>query len=248
MPRFLQITTAGLARSGPPDPDHMAKVRKSIGESIASGALVATGPIGKRATSAARIVKKDGKVTVEDPPSGDGWMAGGGFALTEYASKEEAIADATRKLEIMGDGTMELIQVGEMYPRPKAAALPGVIAYFAVDGAAKASEFYAKAFAAREVRREYAEDGKRLMHCQVEINGGTMMFCDGFPEWGHAVQVSSSYTMQLVVEDGQAWWDRAVAAGCKETMPFAVAPWGDQYGKLVDPFGITWAINTPAKK
>lgn len=250
MPRFLQITTAGAPISGPPDPEHMAKVRKSISEAIAEGRLVATGPIGKRATSAARIVKKDGKVTVEDPPSGDGWMASGGFALTEYASKEEAVADATRKLEIMGEGVMELIQVGEMYPPPKDAALAkGVVPYLNFDGASEAIEFYKAAFGAKEIARMLAEDGKRIMHCQLEINGGAFMLADNFIEYGMGVvQRTTSYVMQLVLADGDAWWDRAIKAGCTVRMPFAVAPWGDKYGQMADPYGVTWAFNTPAKK
>jgi uncharacterized glyoxalase superfamily protein PhnB len=60
------------------------------------------------------------------------------------------------------------------------------------------------------------------------------------------IQRSSSYTMQLVVADGDLWWSRAIAAGCKERLPFAVAPWGDKYGQFVDPFGVSWAINSPA--
>jgi uncharacterized glyoxalase superfamily protein PhnB len=250
MPRFLQISTAGAPRSGPPDPEHMARVRKSIGEAIESGALVATGPIGKRATSAARITNKGGKIIVEDPPTGDGWMAGGGFALTEYASKEEAIADCTRKLAIMGDGTMEVIQVGEMYPPPKDAQLPkGVVPYLNFEGASAVIEFYKKAFGAKEIARMHAEDGKRLMHCHLEINGGAFMLADNFIEFGMGpVQRTASYVMQLVLADGDAWWNRAIEAGCTARMPFAVAPWGDKYGQMIDPFGVTWAFNTPAKK
>ncbi|MDP3739578.1 MAG: glyoxalase/bleomycin resistance/extradiol dioxygenase family protein [Hyphomonadaceae bacterium] len=252
--RFLQITTAGAPVSGPPDPEHMAKVRKAIGEAIESGRMLATGGIGKRATSAARIIRKDGNVTVEDPPKegadSGGWMAGGGYALTEYTSKEEAIADCRKKLDIMGDGTMEMIQVSEMYPVPKNPAMPaGVVPYLSFDGASEAAAFYGRAFGAREISRMPGEDGKRLMHCHLEINGGGFMLSDNFPEYGLApVQRSASYTMQLVVADGDAWWDRAVKAGCKEKMPFAVAPWGDKYGQLIDPFGVTWAINSPPKK
>jgi uncharacterized glyoxalase superfamily protein PhnB len=62
-----------------------------------------------------------------------------------------------------------------------------------------------------------------------------------------AVQRTASYVMQLVVADGDAWWNRAIAAGCKERMPFGFAPWGDKYGQMADPFGVTWAINSPAK-
>lgn len=123
--------------------------------------------------------------------------------------------------------------------------LPGVIAHFAIDGAMKASEFYAKAFGAKEVRRQPAEDGKRLMHCQMEVNGGTFMFCDGFPEYGHAAKTDGTYTMQLVVADGHVWWDRAIAAGCTEVSPYRQEFWGDMYGVMRDPFGVTWSVVSP---
>ncbi len=45
-------------------------------------------------------------------------MTGGGYALFEAASKEEAIARAKATLEVMGDGVVELIEVTEMHPRP----------------------------------------------------------------------------------------------------------------------------------
>jgi uncharacterized glyoxalase superfamily protein PhnB len=251
--RFLQIVSSNTPNTqrapGPPDPEHMARVRSAIREKVASGALLATGPLGKRATSAARVVKKDGQVTVEDPPTGDGWMAGGGYSLVEYASKEEAIAEAKRTLEFMNEGVLELIAVGELHPPPRATALPvGVVPYLSIDRASEAAAFYQRAFAAKELARMPAEDGKRLMHCHLEINGGALMLADNFPEMGAGpVQRSNSYTMQLVVADGEAWWSRAIEAGCKEKLPFAVAPWGDKYGQLVDPFGVTWAINCPGK-
>jgi PhnB protein len=61
-------------------------------------------------------------------------------------------------------------------------------------------------------------------------------------------QRSRSYVMQLVVPDGDIWWDRAVKAGCRETLPFAVAPWGDKHGHMLDPFGVTWSVSCPAKR
>jgi uncharacterized glyoxalase superfamily protein PhnB len=247
--RFLQITT-GQNMTGPRDPEHMAQVRKAIGENIASGSLVATGPIGKRATAAARVTRKDGKVTVEDPPSGDGWMAGGGFALFEADSKEAAIADVTRKLEIMGDGVMEVIQVGEMYPPAVGEGQPilGVVPYVNVPNATEAIEFYKKAFAAREVARMLAEDGKRIMHCHLIINGGAFMVADVFEEYGNKHEPSGSFTMTLVIRDGDLWWNRAISAGCKETLPFNTAPWGDRYGQQVDPYGVRWAFNQPGQR
>ena len=51
--------------------------------------------------------------------------------------------------------------------------------------------------------------------------------------------------LQLVVADGQAWWDRAVAAGCKVIAPYERQFWGDDWGLLEDPFGLKWAILQP---
>jgi PhnB protein len=253
--RFLQIITSANM-SGPPDPAHMARVNKSIGEAIASGALLATGAIGKRATSAARVIQKDGKITVEYPPTGDGWMAGGGYSLGEYASKEAAIENAKRTLDIMGDGVFELIQVSEMHPLPGSASAPadsvamprGVVPYLSFDDASEAIAFYKRAFDAAEIARMHGPDGKKIMHGHLVINGGALMLADNFPEMGMgSVQRSASYTMQLIVAEGDLWWDRAVKAGCVPRMPFEVAPWGDKYGQMTDPFGVTWAINSPAK-
>jgi PhnB protein len=110
-------------------------------------------------------------------------------------------------------------------------------------------EFYKKAFGAKEVALMHAQDGKRIMHCQLEINGGAFMLADNFAEFGMgAVQRTASYVMQLILADGQPLWDRAVKAGCTVRMPFEIAPWGDRYGQMADPFGVTWAFNTPAKK
>jgi len=259
--RFLQITTAAPGVSPPTrSPEHIAIMQKSIGERIAAGKMMATGGIGKRSTAGARVIRKDGKITVEDPPrdgsDGGGWMAGGGYALTSYPSKEEAIADAKKTLEVMGDGMMELIQVSEMYPQPGhnvaassgANLNQGVIPYLNVEGAEQAGELYKKAWGAKEHARMPAQDGKRLMHLHLEINGGSLMMSDTFPEHGHGHQPSHSFTMTLVLDDGKAAFDRAVAAGMTVVMPFEKQMWGDTYGQLRDKFGVNWAINQPAKR
>ena len=89
----------------------------------------------------------------------------------------------------------------------------GVIPYVQVEGAATAVDFYKKAFGAVERSRTPGQDGK-LMNAQLEINGGLLMVMDAMPERGFAHQPSHSFTMQLIVPDGQGWFDRAVAAGC----------------------------------
>src|SRR5688500_11060712 len=55
--------------------------------------------------------------------------------------------------------------------------------YLTVDGAADALAFYTKAFGATERHRMPAQDGKRLMHAEIAINGGVVMLSDNFPEF-----------------------------------------------------------------
>lgn len=126
--------------------------------------------------------------------------------------------------------------------------LTGVIPYINVEGAAEAMEFYKRAFGAEELTRMPADDGKRLMHGHLSINGGGVMVSDTFPEHGGDFQPSHSHTLQLIVEDGDAWWERAVAAGCTVVTPFQLMFWGDKWGQLRDPYNINWAINMPAQQ
>ena len=127
-------------------------------------------------------------------------------------------------------------------------AMAGVIPYINVEGAGAASEFYQKAFGAIETNRMPADDGKRFVHIALEINGGTLMMADNFPDRGWKTVAPEGVTLQLVVEDIDAWFKRAVDAGCTVEMPVQVMFWGDRWGSLKDPFGVSWAMNAPVKK
>ena len=122
----------------------------------------------------------------------------------------------------------------------------GVVPYINVEGAAAASEFYQRAFAAKELFRMPTQDGQRLMHCHLEINGGSLMLSDCFPEMGMPHQPSNNFTMHLNVQGVQAWWDRAVEAGVEVISPLQVMFWGDRYGQLRDRFGVNWSMGEPA--
>jgi PhnB protein len=257
--RFITIFRSKTAPSGPPKPEHIAQMQEEIGKLVSAGKMVTTGGIGIRAATGGRVTNEGGKISVEAPPQGDGgWMAAGGFSILNADSREQVVEQVKKQLQFMGEGTVEFCEYKQFYPAadqtiaPPSAAqqLPGgVVPYLSFDGAAEVIEFYKKAFGAKEITRMFGQDGKKIMHCQLEINGGGLMLADNFPEYGMgAVQRSASYVMQLVLADGDAWWDRAVKAGCTPRMPFEIAPWGDKYGQLSDPFGVTWAINMPAKK
>ena len=114
--------------------------------------------------------------------------------------------------------------------------------------AAEAVDFYKTAFAAEEVMRQVAEDGRRLMHVQLRITGGSLMMSDEFPEYAQSqVREMGGFTIHLQVDDADAWWNRAVAAGCTIRMPLENQFWGDRYGSVRDPFGVDWSIGGPIK-
>lgn len=113
-------------------------------------------------------------------------------------------------------------------------------------GAADAIEFYKKAFGAEEMMRLPGPDG-RLMHGAVRIGDSMVMLVDEMPEWGALGPKSlkgSPVTIHLMVEDVDAVFAQAVAAGATVKMPVADMFWGDRYGKVVDPFGHEWSIAT----
>ena len=121
----------------------------------------------------------------------------------------------------------------------------GVVAYLLVNGASKASEFYQRAFGATEVARQPVDEQGRTMHVHLYVNGSSLMLCDPYPEYGHALQNPQAFDLMLQVDDIDAWLARAVAAGAEVVMPVQEMFWGARYGQLRDPFGVRWSMNQP---
>jgi PhnB protein len=133
--------------------------------------------------------------------------------------------------------------------RPEDRIMQGVIPYICLAGQTGAAvDFYLKAFGAKDIGR-MPMDGRpgQYMHAQVEINGGALMLTDetGMSSVEGMGPPMPNGHLQLVVPDGQVWWDRAVAAGCSVVAPFERQFWGDTWGLLSDPFGLKWAVLTP---
>jgi len=129
-------------------------------------------------------------------------------------------------------------------------AQDGVTPHLTIRGgnAAEAIDFYARAFGASESGRHMADDGKRIMHAHLNINGGALMLNDDFPEMsGHQAGPPSGTTLHLTVDDADAWWDRAIEAGAIVRFPLDDQFWGDRYGQVSDPYGFTWSIGAPIK-
>ena len=129
-----------------------------------------------------------------------------------------------------------------------AAVKGGAVPYMTVDGAIKAAEFYKKAFAAEVAVIHPPDEKGRTMHAHVYINGASVMLSDAYPEHGHPLKAPAAFSVMLPVNDIDAWYKRAVDAGCTALMPPADMFWGDRYGQVKDPFGVIWAMNSAIKK
>ncbi len=125
----------------------------------------------------------------------------------------------------------------------------GITAHLTIrdNRAAEAIAFYKAAFGAEEqISPHLADDGKRIMHAHLMVNGGHLMLNDDFPEHGGPSSPPGSITLHLQVKDADAAWNRALEAGATEHFPLADQFWGDRYGQVKDPFGFTWSIGAPA--
>ncbi len=134
--------------------------------------------------------------------------------------------------------------MNEVQPIP--AGMHTVTPHLVCAGAAKAIDFYVEAFGAVEGGRLPGPDG-RLMHAHLRIGDSAVMLVDEMPEWGALGPLAlkgSPVTIHLYVEDADAAFARAVAAGAEATMPPADMFWGDRYAQVRDPFGHKWSIAT----
>jgi len=126
-----------------------------------------------------------------------------------------------------------------------AGAAGGIITYLALDGALGAAEFYCRAFGA-EIASAMPPDAQgRTMHVHLRINGGSLMLGDVHPAPGEPPKELAGFHLLLPVADVDGWFARALAAGCSPLMPPEDMFWGDRYGQLKDPFGVTWGISGP---
>jgi uncharacterized glyoxalase superfamily protein PhnB len=110
--------------------------------------------------------------------------------------------------------------------------------------AGKYADFLTRAFDAVELMR-MPGPGDKLAHVRVRIGDSVLMFASDFSaEFGlpPLAQGRQPFTLHLYVPDADATWAQAVAAGCEIVMPLGDQFWGDRYGHLRDPFGVTWAI------
>jgi PhnB protein len=135
-----------------------------------------------------------------------------------------------------------------MNPKPKARpdGYHTLTPYLFIDGAARALDYYQKAFGATEIMRMPGPDG-RIAHAEIQIGDSRIMLADEHPEMDARGPTSiggSPVNLMLYVEDVDAVFAAAIAAGGVETRPVKNQFYGDRSGCLTDPFGHSWTVAT----
>ena len=117
--------------------------------------------------------------------------------------------------------------------------------------ARQAMEFYKSVFGGTLTMNTFGEYGAqdspeadKIMHGMLETDGGfTLMGADTPPGMEH--NPGNNISVSLSGEDAdelRGYWDQLSEAGTVLT-PLEKQMWGDEFGSVVDQFGIAWLVN-----
>ena len=118
--------------------------------------------------------------------------------------------------------------------------------YLAVEDAAKAIDFYRKAFGAEETIRMPGPDGK-VAHAELQIGDSKLMLSDPFPHSDvrpPSERGGPTASIFMYVDDVDATFEQAQRAGATVVSELEDMFWGDRFGTVADPFGHVWAMAT----
>jgi PhnB protein len=133
-------------------------------------------------------------------------------------------------------------------PSPHLAPKTSIAPMLSVRRGAQAIDFYQSAFGASVLFRIDAEDGAVV--AQLSAGGAEFWVADESPEhlnFSPETLGGGTVRMIMVVEDPDAAFNRAVAAGAKIVHPVA-DQYGWRIGRVLDPFGHHWEIGKPLSK
>ncbi|MDZ4404877.1 VOC family protein [Prosthecobacter sp.] len=127
---------------------------------------------------------------------------------------------------------------------------PALSAYITVKEAAKAIDFYKAAFGATELFRLTMGGPDFVGHAELLINETLVMLSEEFPGMSkspHALG-GSPVTFCLIVDNADAAFAKAVAAGATVLRAVADQFYGFRSGCVTDPFGHQWMIQHQTEK
>ena len=121
-----------------------------------------------------------------------------------------------------------------------------IAAMLSVRNGTRAVEFYKTAFGAAELLR--IDDERGAVVARLSVGPAEFWVADESPEHFNFSPESlggGSVRMVMTVEDPDAVFGRAVAAGATIVSPLADQPYGWRVGRIADPFGHHWEIGKP---
>ncbi len=122
-----------------------------------------------------------------------------------------------------------------------------IVPYLSIRGATKAIKFYQAAFGA-ELMALMPMGDDLVAHADLKIGSSRVYLADEMPGFGSVKSPKAlkgtTVNIHLWVEDCDAAFAKAVAAGAKVLMPLTDQFWGDRFGMISDPFGHVWAISS----
>jgi PhnB protein len=113
-----------------------------------------------------------------------------------------------------------------------------VTPYMIVEGGQKVIDFAKQAFGAKE-RFLMPGEGGSVMHAELEIGDSVVMIADATPQWK-----ANNSMLYLYVEDCDAVYQRALAAGGQSVMEPKDQFYGDRSAGVLDPAGNYWGMAT----
>lgn len=131
-----------------------------------------------------------------------------------------------------------------MAVQPIPEGYPRVTPYLNVVGAADAIDWYAKVLGATE-RMRLDGPGGTIAHAEVGLGGSVIMLADEFPEMGNkspATLGGTPVSLMVYVDDVDATYAGALAAGATEIDPVQDKFYGDRSGMFRDPWGHEWTV------
>lgn len=137
--------------------------------------------------------------------------------------------------------------VGEAVARGIPERLHTITPQLVVSDANAAIPFYGEAFQARELVRNFHDDG-RVTRAELSIGDSLLLLHDDFSDLGGPAAPQgggTGVTIHLYLADPEAAFDRDIAAGARVLLPMDDRPWGDRYGTIEDPHGNRWSIAAP---
>jgi PhnB protein len=119
------------------------------------------------------------------------------------------------------------------------------------DNARQAMEFYKGVFGGELALNTFGElggaapgDENKIMHAMLETPSGfTLMGSDAPAGMPH--DAGSNISISLSGDDAEnlRGYFEKLSSGGSVTMPLEKQVWGDEFGMLVDPYGVAWMVN-----